>query len=298
MKQKKQPTYRPKKRIGTTIIPLITLTILVGIISAVLAGVWQVMDSTEYITPEMIASQTAPRPSQNPAPPSESVPPPASSSQPAESEPAPSSASTVEEYEVPKGDWVKTDYFDDALFIGDSLTDGIKGYGVMSNATVISHTGINIYNIFTKEVVKSGDNKITMLAAAREGSFGKIYLMMGANGGMSVDKDEFARGYASVVDALVEMHPDAILYIQPILPVTEAYAKANPDYDNKRIDEYNTELRRIAKERELPFVDVADALKDENGALPSEASPKDGMHFGKSYYEMWFDYLRSHTVTK
>ena len=37
-------------------------------------------------------------------------------------------------------------------------------------------------------------------------------------------------------------------------------------------------------------------MKDENGMLPDEASPADGMHFGPDYYTKWFEYLKTHTV--
>ena len=38
-------------------------------------------------------------------------------------------------------------------------------------------------------------------------------------------------------------------------------------------------------------------FKDEKGCLP-EDSNGDGMHFGGKYYNIWFDYLKTHTVTE
>ena len=54
---------------------------------------------------------------------------------------------------------------------------------------------------------------------------GKIYLMMGVNSLLS-DEDSFRASYSRVVDTLVEQHPDAILYIQSILPVTIPHKEA------------------------------------------------------------------------
>ena len=50
---------------------------------------------------------------------------------------------------VPESSRVLNNYFDDAVFIGDSLTEGIKLYDIMSNATVLSHTGLGLDNIYT-----------------------------------------------------------------------------------------------------------------------------------------------------
>ncbi|MEG1942375.1 MAG: hypothetical protein RR049_01045, partial [Angelakisella sp.] len=90
---------------------------------------------------------------------------------------------------VGEGEFAPSAYFDDALFVGDSITEGIKLYDVMSNATVLSSTGINLDNIFTKPVVKTeGEDKITIIDGAKALKPGKIYVMMGANSMLS-DKE-------------------------------------------------------------------------------------------------------------
>ena len=49
----------------------------------------------------------------------------------------------------------------------------------------------------------------------------------------------------------------------------------------------------MSREEEVYYLNVAEALKDENGNLPTELSG-DGMHFGPSTYEKWLEYLRCH----
>lgn len=298
MNQKKKVNYRPKKRFGTVLVPLITLTVLTAIIAAAVAGVWQLADPVKYVTPEMVASQTRTKTTQEEPqePSSSSVQEPTAkeeSSAQSQSESVPQA--DLSNYEVPGGEWVGTDYFDDALFVGDSITEGIKIYDIMSNAKVLSYTGINLDNIFTNEVIKSGESKITIMDAAKAESPGKIYVLMGANS-MGYDKETFIKGYGRLVDELKKMHPDATLYVQSILPVTAEYAKNRPEFSNETIDEYNLALRQMAYDKGLPFLNVAAAFKDESGALPTEASPKDGMHFSAQWYRKWFDYLREHTI--
>ena len=84
------------------------------------------------------------------------------------------------------------------------------------------------------------------------------------------------------------------IYVQSILPVT-------PDniynLDNSHIDAFNAALLELSKEKGVYFVNVAEALKNDRGELPEEASPTDGMHFGPEYYTKWFEYLKTHTVS-
>lgn len=78
-----------------------------------------------------------------------------------------------------------------------------------------------------------------------------------------------------------------------MLPVTR---NNNYGLDNAKIDQFNQALMGLCAEKEVYYLNVAECMKDENGMLPDEASPADGMHFGPDYYSKWFEYLKRHTV--
>ena len=112
-------------------------------------------------------------------------------------------------------------------------------------------------------------------------------------------KEDFISAYGRLVDTLRQQHPDAIVYVQSILPVTADYEKrADAVTDNATIDEYNEALMAMAEEKGVYYLNVAEIFKDETGALFSEASPTDGIHFGATWYRKWFDYLRTHAVSQ
>ncbi len=266
---------------------LVLWVALSAAIALPIAGVWQ------YVETRMLAP-----PGQSSQPESQSQPGVSDSQPPEESTPEskPEEPASPFAGAVPKSDWVDTKYFDDAVFLGDSLTNGIKVYDVMSNTTVISSTGISLENIFSKAVVKQEDGSYaTMLEALGKTTPAKIYIMMGANS-IGWDKETFLKYYARLLDAVAEQHPESILYVQSILPVTAKKEAEAPVFSNARIDEYNLALLALTQQKGMQFLYVAEAFKDETGALPDEASPKDGIHFGRSYYMKWFDYLRTHTV--
>ncbi|MDD2955794.1 MAG: GDSL-type esterase/lipase family protein [Oscillospiraceae bacterium] len=199
---------------------------------------------------------------------------------------------------VPESARVNSDYFDDALFVGDSVTDGIQAYAIMKNTTVIAHTGINPETISTKEVIRTDDGSmITMLdAMALHPEAKKIYIMLGANGIAWIERDPFISSYEAFIDQVKEQHPDAVIYIQSILPVTKSKQDGDERYANSKIDSYNAAIQKMAEQKQVYYLNVAEAFKDEEGNLPEEASPVDGMHFGPKYYEKWFEYLKIHTA--
>ena len=196
-----------------------------------------------------------------------------------------------------EGEWLASSYFDDALFVGDSITEGIKLYDVMNNATVLSDVGVNLNSLYTKEVIEAADGrKIPIMEASANYNPGKIYLLMGINS-IADDEESFRAAYGRVVDTLITQHPDAIVYIQSILPVTAAYeARPNAVADNAKIDRYNAIIKELAAEKGVYYLNVAEIFKDADGCLYASASPKDGIHFGSAWYRKWFDYLRTHGV--
>ncbi|MBP0963208.1 MAG: hypothetical protein J6Q99_02820, partial [Oscillospiraceae bacterium] len=216
--------------------------------------------------------------------------------EPADPENPESPFEDLEEVVVPKGDWVKSEYFDDAMFVGDSITYGMKVYNTMTNATVIAHTGINPQTILNKAVIQEGEEMLTILQAMNLHNPGKIYIMLGANGVAFLEEESMMGFYGDFIDSVKAQHPDALVYVQSILPVT-AEKSEDERYSNDRIDQYNISLMNLCKEKGVYYLNVAEAFKDELGNLPTEASPKDGMHFGSTYYMKWFDYLKCHAVT-
>lgn len=204
---------------------------------------------------------------------------------------------------VPPSDPVGADYFDDAIFFGDSITTGIPLYHIADNAAVVAMTGINPENINYKECIEvttedGAEQLLTVLEAARllYGERNKIYIMLGGNG-TGYDKETFISNYKRFLDSVKAQYPGATIYLQSMTPVVEGYQnRFDPGLNNDKIDEYNLEIMALAKREKVFYLDVASALKDETGALPKEASPVDGMHFQPEYYMKWFDYLKTHTV--
>lgn len=198
---------------------------------------------------------------------------------------------------VPKGEWVDSSYFDDAVFIGDSLSVGIKTYELMPNATVLAVEGLNPQTIMTSTAVenKSGE-KVKVIDALKEYNPKKIYIMLGSNGFFWMDKDTFMKYYAEFINEVKAQHPDAIIYIQSIMPVTKEKEESDPRFANSIINEFNADIIKMCEELGVYYLDCASAVAGEDGALPEEASPSDGMHFTATYYRNWMDYLREHTV--
>lgn len=201
---------------------------------------------------------------------------------------------------VPEGDAVDpAEWFADAVFIGDSRTDGFRLFsGVTSDADFLVHTGLTVYDVMDdKPVIRRGDKKVPLLEALAEKQYGKVYISLGVNELGYRAPENFAETYGELIDAIQECQPDATIYIQSIIPVNTEKCKANNQLyyvTNENIAAYSEALAAMAEEKQVRLVNVAEALVDETGEPPKDISA-DGVHFKKDGYVLWLDYLTTHT---
>ena len=196
---------------------------------------------------------------------------------------------------VPLSQPVERSYFDDAVFIGDSLTEELILTTSLSNTTVYAYKGLMVDTAFTKAVIRQGEQKVSVMDALAATDFAKVYIMFGINETGWVYSNIFQEKYGAIIDRIREINPDALIYIQSILPVSQSVTSTHSYITNDRIDEYNSLLRQLAEEKQVYYVDVRQAVMGEDGALPEDAAP-DGIHPVRAYCEQWLSYLQEHTV--
>ncbi len=196
---------------------------------------------------------------------------------------------------------VTDDYFTDALFIGDSRTVGLSEYceELDTRATFYSKVSLTIYTVLDKEFIKTEDdrNKISVREALSENQFAKIYIMLGLNEIGTGTTETFCQAYSEVIDQIRELQPDAIIYIQGIMHVTEAKSSTDKHFNNQNINERNEAISQLANDRDIFYIDMNESVDDENGNLLAELS-FDDVHLKASAYERWHQYLLTHAIVK
>ena len=194
---------------------------------------------------------------------------------------------------------VDEEYFGDALFVGDSRTVGLSEYcePLDERATFYSKVSLTIFDVMKKEFIKTDDGKMKLEEALSENQFGKIYIMLGLNEIGTGDPDYFKNAYAEVIDRIRELQPDAIIYIQGIMHVTGAKSEKDKYINNERIDIRNLAISELADQQTIFYIDMNEAVDDEDGNLDSTLS-FDGVHLKASAYERWYQFLLQNAIVK
>ena len=237
---------------------------------------------------------------------------PQSEQSPAPELPSPSDTSTPEtpdQTESPAAqDNVEWGWFDDAVFIGDSVSLKLKNYvtkqrqsdpNFMGGAQFLTSGSLGSANALWEVSEKSvhpnfqGEKMLLEESVPLTGAK-KIYIMLGTNDIAVYGIDSSVENMSALLDRILAATPDAAVYVQSATPICEGAEKKLLNNDNLEI--YNEKLAQLCQEKGYTFVNVASVLRDENGFLPREyCSDPDGMgiHFTDVACELWIDYLRS-----
>lgn len=187
---------------------------------------------------------------------------------------------------------VDESYFDDALFIGDSRTVGLRDYTDLSDhADFYSETSLTIYKVLEESFKGKG----TIKSALERKDYGKIYIMVGINELGTGTTEDFMKKYTEVIDTLHELEPEAKIFIQGIMRVTGKKHNSDPIYNNNNINARNNAIATLADNEQIFYIDVNEVVCDEEGNLNAEYT-FDQLHLLGAYDELWKEFLLSHGV--
>lgn len=188
---------------------------------------------------------------------------------------------------------VTEDYFRDAVFIGNSLTEGLFFYTDMGDwADGYYSTGLNVSSAQTEAFV---DDTYTLDQVLAGKDYGKAYVMMGLNEIGWPDLEIFISEYESLLKQIERNCPGAAIYVQSIMPVSAARSAEGDSVNNENILKMNEMIKAMAQSNGWTYLNVWEAVANEDGVLDADATP-DGIHFGTYYMEKWIDYLKEHAT--
>lgn len=197
---------------------------------------------------------------------------------------------------LPETEAVEDTYFDGAVFLGDSRTEGLFLYSGLKTGHFYTAVGATVESVFSKKNFETeGGEKVPLLDAVAEQDCDKVYIMLGINElGWSKTKT-YHDQYAKLIDRVREDHPEAKIVLQSIPPVSAKQEAKKTYVNNERIAAYNEVIKTLAEEKECYFLDVAACLTGGDGLLPKDLN-FDGIHLNPAGCRVWLEYLRTHSL--
>lgn len=204
---------------------------------------------------------------------------------------------------VPECERVDESYFDDVVFVGDSVSLRLTYYNMANDcfgdAVFLTSGSLGVTNaqwgLYEPKAVHPSyqGQKVTVADGIAKCGKKKVYIMLGINDIAYYTRPELFEQFKSLTDSILEKSPDVTFYIQSVTPMTGNKNGTT----NDEINEYNALISQYCCQKGWYFIDVASVLRDEEGLLPRKyCSDPDGMgiHFTDAACEVWRDYLYTH----
>lgn len=210
--------------------------------------------------------------------------------------------SMVSEESVETKNEVDASWFDDAVFVGDSVTLKLSYYaenGSLGNAEFLCAGSLG-YGAALQDIDAEGNvhptyegEKYTVDDGVKMLGSKKAFIMFGMNDIGLYGIDDTINNMKTLTSMITEKSPDIEVYIQSVTPMLEDMQLK--DLNNQSIDEFNTKLKAESETLGYKYLDVASVMKDEKGNLiPEYCSDPDamGIHFSDEGCKAWVEYLK------
>ena len=171
---------------------------------------------------------------------------------------------------IPSTEQLRT-YFQNDVFMGDSLVEGFSAYQYLDTSSVVAKVGSN--------VASAGEQIQSVINLAPK----RLYLLYGLND-LQIYQDEidFIRAYDDLISTLKEKLPSTTIYITSIFPVQDWVSQEQPNLSGERIKSFNHALQQMCEEEGYRYIDVG-------SSLDNSYYEQDGMHVKASFYPIWME---------
>ncbi len=193
---------------------------------------------------------------------------------------------------------VSDEFFQDAVFIGDSLMVSIENRRVLKQANFLATIGCSIKSATTSRIFQHKNKKHTLEEMLTELNPNKIYVMLGSNSLCVIKAEEALEDYKALLDKIKETSPNAVIFIMSVpLMRDHAFKKyGKVDTMKGRFLLYNKGLKELALEYNAYYMEISELLvAGKHGVPVREYYTGDGIHLSVPGAERVRDYVKTHT---
>lgn len=164
------------------------------------------------------------------------------------------------------------------LFIGDSLIEFFDWQGRFPEFTVWNRglAGETVEGLHAR--LASVSEKMSVPDF--------VFIMTGINN-LAMEDTGFVRTYRDLLRKIRALYPDAGVFLHSLLPVDF------PWISNRDITGVNVQLRALAEEEDVSYIDLHSEFFDEKGELYREYLLDDGVHLSEAGYRVWSESIAS-----
>lgn len=200
-------------------------------------------------------------------------------------------------------------FFAESAFIGDSVTLALRNYCLtnkqaLNGATILCAGSYSVRHALATpggklegwdvvSITYQGEKMRPEDALAACGAK-RVFIMLGLNDIALVGIDKTISNWGKLIKNIRSKCPDIEIYIQSGTPIQIGGEKGS--LNNTNMDKYNDRLVQFCADNGCYFVNVASALKNDQGGLREDYCSDDYCHLTNSGVKAWIAYLRDYAA--
>ena len=187
-------------------------------------------------------------------------------------------------------------YFDDAVFVGDSVSLKLSYYaietGLLGDAQFLVRGSYSVGHALNGTMLMPWQGEEMELddAIAATGAK-KVFFMLGMNDIDLYGIKSTIANWDTLIARIREKVPDMEVFIQSMTPVWTGGEKGG--LNNTNVDKYNEKLAEFAEKRGFTFVDIAPYMKDSTNGLASAYCSDKYVHLTSAGADAWIKVLKA-----
>ena len=195
----------------------------------------------------------------------------------------------------PAGNKVGSNFFDDAVFIGDSVTLKLSYYaassGELGKATFLTRGSYGVNHAVTDSMLLNYQGKdMKVEDAVKATGAKKVFIMLGMNDIALYGIDKTIDNWKTLISRIKSTCPNAKIYVQSMTPIWTGGETGG--LTNKNMDAYNERLQTAVTAEGCYFINVAPYMKDATGGLATLYCSDSFVHVTDEGSAAWIKVLK------
>ena len=163
--------------------------------------------------------------------------------------------------------------FANTIFFGDSMTQAIGEYGFLDMTNIVYQRSATIDVLITKipEVAATLPKQVVIFTGLNDCNH-------------YTEIADYRRDYVTMLQQLKASIPGVNIIVSSLLSPSDALGQVRADL--VRAPQFDQELRSICQENDVTYVDSTWIVRQKNYL-------DDGIHMNRTFYRVWFRYLKA-----
>jgi lysophospholipase L1-like esterase len=178
------------------------------------------------------------------------------------------------------------------VFVGDSVMEGVKLYKAYPKGIYITKVGMGPYTYYNSNYFTAGGSSVTGVEKTISLKPDRIFMMLGMNEIGYKSNSATLEYYGYSIEDIKDELKGVEIIILAAPPSKQNSGKSIPK--KPRIDSYNTELKKFAKNNGCKYYDYTAPFKDSNGYLLDSCDGGDGMHWNPTSSKLFISQINKY----